>query len=420
MLSADWLENGGTEFTDPVNHAYISGTGEPHDIIFIGVPAKDLPQNMISWDYHNGTVTRSGKLHLDFSVMTLCDDAMAVMSVDKQYDDDTNFYYFISVPEGVMPDLTGWELSFTEYHSDAMPDENVIDKPDEIGTDGMTRAHAWLCSLPEYQDWESSVVGSKYITWENDVPVSQEKCAVEQNASFLHEPIELIDKLAVCGGSDYVMMKVPKEGAVHVLRSVADAEDCCQYTDDKNVAGENFDFRKKLTEEVFAEYDVLYFAFKDNQLPLYLYTYDLAGGSIAADGTTLHLSFHALMHDPEHLPSNVLYSYDDYEPDWNTYYFYTVPKGSLPDLSAITVSFEEYPIGAIPDELLTSTGETVEISDNGYITKHTKLQEYLETTQEYLDYVMSMPKPKFITWENSTEMLTDDCTEDNRGQLMPD
>ena len=274
-------------------------------------------------------------------------------------------------------------------------------------------------------------IGKEVITQEKQMQTGMSETSIAEQISedtanepqiieVSHEPIELIDMLAVCGGSDYVMMKVPQEGAVQVLRSVADAEVCCQYTDDKNVAGENFDFRKKLTEEVFAEYDVLYFAFKDNQLPLYLYTYDLAGGSIAADGTTLHLSFHALMHDPEHLPSNVLYSYDDYEPDWNTYYFYTVPKGSLPDLSAITVSFEEYPIGAIPDELLTSTGETVEISDNGYITKHTKLQEYLETTQEYLDYVTSMPKPKFITWENSTEMLTDDCTEDNRGQLMPD
>ena len=231
----------------------------------------------------------------------------------------------------------------------------------------------------------------------------------EQTAEAVrHEPVELVERLRVTGGSDYVMMKVPPEGTVQVLRSAADAEACCQYTDEKAVKGADFDFRTFLTEDVFAAYDVLYFAFKDNQQPLYLYTCDLAGGSIAADGTTLNLSFHALIYDPAHLPKHVLRSYDDYEPDWNTYCFYTVPKDSLPDLNAITVHFEEYQIGEIPDEILAHANDPADTEGNGDTTKHTKLHDYLETTQEYTDYVNSVPKQLFLTWENC---VPEDCTE---------
>lgn len=223
--------------------------------------------------------------------------------------------------------------------------------------------------------------------------------AAEQTAEAArHEPVEMIERLCVIGGSDHVMMKVPPEGAVQVLRSTADADACCQYTDEKAVKDEDFDFRTILTEDVFAAYDVLYFALKDEQIPLYFYTYDFAGGCIAADGMTLKLNFHALMHDPEHLPKHILRSY---EPDWNTYCFYTVPKGSLPDLNAIEVNVEEYPIGEIPDEIL-----------NDYEAKGDALQKHLETTQEYLDYVNSVPKQLFITWENDAPVPPEDCTEE--------
>ena len=82
-----------------------------------------------------------------------------------------------------MPDLTGWELSFTEHHSDAMPDDDVIENPDEIGLDGQTRLTAWRQTLPEYQEHMSSVVGSKYITWEDDTPVPPEDCTEVQEIS---------------------------------------------------------------------------------------------------------------------------------------------------------------------------------------------------------------------------------------------
>ncbi|MEE3404750.1 MAG: hypothetical protein VZR73_11775, partial [Acutalibacteraceae bacterium] len=229
----------------------------------------------------------------------------------------------------------------------------------------------------------------------------------EVNAVIIvqHEPVEIIEKLISSGGNDSTMMKLPPEGAVQVLRSVEDAEACCQYSDE-NVADQPFDFRNKLTEDVFAEYDVLYFAFKDEQKPQYCYSVDLAGGSIAADGSTLKLDFHALMFDPAHLPSDWC---SVTEPDWNTYYFYTVPKNTLPDLNAIELSFEEYPLGEIPDEILANPHENVGVTDDGKTIM--ALQEYLETTKEYLNWLNSVPKPKYITWAEDTPVPPEDCTE---------
>ena len=168
QLSKEWLETGFDEeqVTDPVSGTVFSlPPGTPvQDLIFIGVPAKDMPKNMMSWGYHNGTVTPSGKLHLDFSVMTVRDETMAAMPDNKQYDDDTNFYFFLSVPEGAMPDLTDWTISFTEYHTDALPrteEEAAWTENNQIGLDG---TRSWLDALPECQSWWASVLGGKFIT----------------------------------------------------------------------------------------------------------------------------------------------------------------------------------------------------------------------------------------------------------------
>ena len=144
---------------------------------------------------------------------------------------------------------------------------------------------------------------------------------------------------------------------------------------------------------------MLYFAFKDEQKPQYCYSVDMAGGSIAADGSTLKLDFHALMFDPAHLPSDWC---SVTEPDWNTYYFYTVPKNTLPDLNAIELSFEEYPLGEIPDEILANPHEKVDVTDDGKTIM--ALQKYLETTKEYLNWLNSVPKPKYISWEDNTQL----------------
>ena len=236
-------------------------------------------------------------------------------------------------------------------------------------------------------------VGSEAIARNRQMQVGYSpETSVAETVSY--NTVEIIDQLAVSGGNDSTMMKLPPEGAVQVLRSVEDAEACCHYSSE-DVAGQPFDFRKKLTADVFAQYDVLYFGFKDAQQPQNCYSVDLAGGSIAEDGQTLHLDFHALVFDPDYLPSEWC---SETEPDWNTYYFYTVPKNSLPDLSAIKVSFEEYRLGEIPEDILANPHEKVGVADDGTTTM--ALKQYLETTQEYLDWVMSMPKPKYIKWKS--------------------
>lgn len=222
------------------------------------------------------------------------------------------------------------------------------------------------------------------------------------------EPVKLIDRLKIFGGAEQVMMPVPKEGTVQVLHSMADTETVIRCSDEE-VGYKAIRFEEFLNDDVFAQYDVLYYAFKDEQIPLYAYDYDLAGGCIAEDGKTLKLNCHALMFDPEHLP---LHFCDSTEPFWNTYCFYAVPKGSLPELETLEISFDQYPIGDIPDDILQNWDELIYFDEPEPYGDHTtKLKQYLETKQEYLDWVMSMPKPKYITWADSTSIPPDECVE---------
>lgn len=218
-----------------------------------------------------------------------------------------------------------------------------------------------------------------------------------------YEPVPLVEQLHVTGGSDYTMMPVPEQGAVQVLRSVEDAERCCQYADEA-VAKDADDFLAFLTEDVFANYDVLYFAVKDAQVPLYMCDYQLTGGSVNPHGTILNLTFNALMYDDEHLPAHTLHA-EDMESYWNTYYFYTVPKDVLPDLSVLNIAFSAYTIGEIPEDILDG-------ANSGHPDKNAAFREYLENTQEYQDYLASIPAQKYITWEISKPAapeLPEDC-----------
>jgi len=365
-----------------------------YDVLYAAHPLKKyLPENTLRFQLSGGEFDADGKLHMTIGALAL-DELPNSWASDAQRLNSVNHYWFYTVPKNSLPEITAWEFEVDEYHVGEL-DETAKDAA--AGDDAI---YQFIKTTDAYQKWDAAVNRQLYITWGKSKPVLPEGCEEVQSADAAHEPVEIIEKLISSGGNDSTMMKLPPEGAVQVLRSVEDAEACCRYSSE-NVAGQPFDFRNKLTEDLFAEYDVLYFAFKDEQKPQYCYSVDLAGGSIAADGSILKLDFHALMFDPAHLPSDWC---SVTEPDWNTYYFYTVPKNILPDLNAIELSFEEYPLGEIPDEILAHANDLVDIEDNGYITKHTKLQEYLETTQEYLDWVMSMPKPKYISWEDNTQL----------------
>ena len=157
FLSADWLEKAlpdGEAIVDPVSGTHISHDGQPHDIIFIGVPASELPRNTVIVNYHNGTLTPSGELHIDLSVLTVTDAAQPMMPADRQYDETKNRYFFISVPAGEIPDAIVPVIGMTEYHTDELPPEDVTDP---------TAAENWYWKNRAGQGFIASVFGNKDI-----------------------------------------------------------------------------------------------------------------------------------------------------------------------------------------------------------------------------------------------------------------
>lgn len=376
-------ENGGEDgagYSPALEMLKLEAQYQHYDVIFVAVPYHWLTPDsgITAHNFMGGTITKDGRLTVKAGFERVGEGLRPLVQPEIE-----TFCCCFAVPKGSVPEIT--DFAFEDVFFDC-----TDPLPDDVLTQG--DMGEYLCSLPQHQEYSKMLGEEKYLYWADDET---------QTADAMHEPVEIIDKLVVSGGNDSTMMKLPPEGAVQVLRSVEDAEACCQYSDE-NVAGQPFDFRKKLTEDVFAEYDVLYFAFKDEQQPQYCYSVDLAGGSIAEDGTTLKLNFHALMFDPEYLPAHWC---STTEPDWNTYYFYTVPKDSLPDLYAIELSFEEYPIGEIPDDILKYANDTSD-SENA-----AKLPEYVQTTQAYLDWEKSIPEQRYITWGKSKPVLPDGCEE---------
>ena len=362
-----------------------------YDVLYLAHPLAILPENVFRFHPSGGAFLADGTLRMNLAALSL-DELPEGWSSDTGRLNSVNHYWFYSFPKNALQEIKTSEIDVTTYQVGELP-ENAKDV-----RGGDSAFMEYLLTTEAYHEWENTIGATMHITWAEDAPTLPEDCEEVQSVDAAHEPVEIIEKLISSGGNDSTMMKLPPEGAVQVLRSVEDAEACCQYSDE-NVAGQPFDFRNKLTEDVFAEYDVLYFAFKDGKKPQYCYSVDLAGGSIAADGSTLKLDFYALMFDPAHLPSDWC---SVTEPDWNTYYFYTVPKNILPDLNAIELSFEEYSLGEIPDEILANPHEKVDVTDNGKTIM--ALQKYLETTKEYLDWLNSVPKPKYISWEDNTQL----------------
>ncbi|MBR5361980.1 MAG: hypothetical protein IK134_01460 [Oscillospiraceae bacterium] len=213
QLSKEWLETGFDEqqITDPVSGTVFSidPDNPVQDILFIGVPAREMPSNVVRWGYHNGTITPSGKLHLDFSVQTVSDTA--IKALGAEYDDDTNFYFFISIPEGSIPKLTDWDITFSTFYTGAEPDAYTAEAPEKVGFDGMDRMHAWLSEQPESESYWYSVLGAKHIT-----PVPEEQPGTVTLTDISACPIEeppLENKPIVsvleCGDIDNITLVLP-------------------------------------------------------------------------------------------------------------------------------------------------------------------------------------------------------------------
>ena len=213
QLSKEWLETGFDEqqVTDPVSGTVFSidPDNPVQDILFIGVPAREMPSNVVRWGYHNGTITPSGKLHLDFSVQTVSETA--IKALNAEYDTDTNFYFFISIPEGSVPELTDWDITFSTYYTSAEPDAYTAEAPEEVGLDGMNRRNSWLSEQPESESYWNSVLGAKHIT-----PVPEEQPGTVTLTDISACPIEeppLENKPIVsvleCGDIDNITLVLP-------------------------------------------------------------------------------------------------------------------------------------------------------------------------------------------------------------------
>ncbi len=217
QLSKEWLETGFDEqqITDPVSGTVFSiDPDHPvQDMLFIGVPACAMPDNVVRWAFHNGTITPSGKLHLDFSVQTVSDTA--IKALNTEYNADTNFYFFISIPDGSIPELTDWDITFSTYYTSAEPDAYTAEAPEKIGLDGMNRRDSWLSRQPESVSYWNSVLGAKYIT---PIPEKQpDTVTLTDISACLIEETPLENKpffsCLQCGETDNITLTLPVHDA---------------------------------------------------------------------------------------------------------------------------------------------------------------------------------------------------------------
>ena len=180
--AAAFLTNSGQqpkELAEYMNAAWFAGEGEPlmegdtscepHDVIFVGIPAREMPENVISWSYRDGTVTPSGRLHLVCNVMTGSGEQAEPVA------DGENFYFFMSVPKGRLPEITEWSVTFDEFHSDA-----AVYSTEQ---DGQAHYKDWLMEQPVTQSYWAASLCQKYI---RPVPDVQPDTVTVQGSRIMH------------------------------------------------------------------------------------------------------------------------------------------------------------------------------------------------------------------------------------------
>lgn len=180
--AAAYLTNSGQqpkELAEYMNAAWFAGEGEPlmegdtscepHDVIFVGIPAREMPENVISWSYRDGTVTPSGKLHLVCNVMTGSGEQAEPIANGE------NFYFFMSVPKGRLSEITEWSVTFDEFHSDA-----AVYSTEQ---DGQAHYKDWLMEQPVTQSYWAASLCQKYI---RPVPDVQPDTVTVQGSRIMH------------------------------------------------------------------------------------------------------------------------------------------------------------------------------------------------------------------------------------------
>lgn len=180
--AAAYLTNSGQqpkELAEYMNAAWFAGEGEPlmegdtscepHDVIFVGIPAREMPENVISWSYRDGTVTPSGRLHLVCNVMTGSGEQAEKIAYGE------NFYFFMSVPKGRLPEITEWSVTFDEFHSDA-----AVYSTEQ---DGQAHYKDWLMEQPVTESYWAASLCQKYI---RTVPDVQPDTVTVQGSRIMH------------------------------------------------------------------------------------------------------------------------------------------------------------------------------------------------------------------------------------------
>lgn len=377
-------------FFEPGSVSQFSYDG--YDIYFIGLPMQEVPDDMRDIGFLGGTLTQSGKLHLNIGALTDAEYSDPYAVTDRQQYKKFDTALLFAVPEGTLPEIAEVSGAYVEYPladllTDAPADEN------ERGI--------WYSQLIEKNLWIDTANGEPGIRLIADEPAEETLTADAdpQPDTVPESPVPLLEELICFGGNDTESPAVPDEGTAKVLRSMNDLQPLIDETDRGYMEMEAAEWYSQfgINEELFETNDVLYFAFKDlKQLPENYYNFEFTGGSITAAGS-LTLNFSAfILDDP---PVDFIRHFNTCS---NYYYFYTVPKDSLPEIGNTQVKFAEtHYAEELPDNVLTAWNDSMVNPDASEQSGLHSLKEYLDSTQEYPAWVNSIPEQPCITWESA-------------------
>lgn len=374
-----------------VRHFVYEEDNEVYDIYFIGLPMQEAPDDMRDIGFLGGTLTQSGKLHLNIGALTDAEHSEPYAVTDRQQYKKFDTALLFAVPEGELPEITEVSGSYIEYPladllTDAPADEN-------------DRA-IWYSQLIEKNLWIDTANGEPGIRLIADEPAEETLTADAdpQPDTAQESSAPQLNKLICSSGNDTASPAVPEEGTAKVLRSMSDLQLLIDEADRGIMEMEAAEWFSQfgINEALLETNDVLYFAFKNTKFPGNCYNFAFTGGNIAADGS-LTLNFSAFILDD----SPVEFIKDD-DLISNYYYFYTVPKDSLPDISKMNAEIAETHCGnELPDNVLTAWNDSMV---NPYASEHSglhSLKEYLDSTQEYPAWVNSIPEQPCIAWESA-------------------
>lgn len=370
-----------------VRHFVYGEDDEVYDIYFIGLPMQEVPDNLEDLALITGTLTQSGKLHLQIGALTDAEQAVRYFETEKRQYAQPNTAFVFAVPEGALPEITEVSSSYIEYPLADLLTNAPKDEAERL---------EWYVHLVEQNLWIDTANGEPGIRLIADEPAEEilTADADPQPDTAQESSAPPLNKFICSGGNDTASPAVPEEGTAKVLRSMSDLQLLIDEADRGIMEMEAAEWFSQfgINEALLETNDVLYFAFKNTKFPGNCYNFAFTGGNIAADGS-LTLNFSAFILDD----SPVEFIKDD-DLISNYYYFYTVPKDSLPDISKMNAEIAETHCGnELPDNVLTAWDESMgNPAASEYI-----LKEYLDSTQEYPAWVNSIPEQPCIAWESA-------------------